>query len=131
MKTIVIGDIHGRYNHLCLESFSGDRVYTPEEIMQTPYPLVLDLSHIDPGRSYALIDHKADRIAVVHVSEVARHEKAGTTRPHMPIGKVCMNAFKMLKEKHWDGVLTLEYLPEFHSRMFEDRAWLEASWESL
>ena len=117
---------------VCLESFSRpDRVYTPEEIVASPYPLVLDLSHLDPGRSYTLIEDFHPRIGIIHVSEVAYHEEYRKTQSHMPIGPTCKKAFKLLKKARWDGVLTLEYLFEFHQRMFIDRTQLEREWDSI
>jgi hypothetical protein len=111
---------------ICLESFSGDRVYTPEEIVESPWLLVLDLSHVDPGRAYALIQASCARIGVIHVSEIAWYEKYAKQRSHMPAGPTCARAFELLRQKKWDGVLTLEYLPDFRAQMITDRVRIEA-----
>ena len=112
-----------------LESFSGsDRIYTPEEIVAGPWPLVLDLSHVDPGRAFALIEASPGNIGALHVSEVAWFDKYRKQQSHMPAGPTCEKAFRLLKKKRWDGVMTLEYLPDFHDQMHIDRARIEAEW---
>jgi sugar phosphate isomerase/epimerase len=116
---------------VCLETFGGpDRALTPEEIVKSPYPMVLDLSHLDPARSYALIDAHHPRIRTIHVSEVAWHGGYGKTQSHMPAGPVCAKAFELLRQKSWDGTLTLEYLAEFRAQMFTDRQRIEKEWGS-
>jgi len=111
---------------ICIESFGGpDRLFKPEEIIGSPWPLVLDLSHLDPGRSYELIKEHHHRILVVHVSEVAK-DSDGSMKPHMPAGQVCSRALKMLKQCRWRGFLTLEYLHEFQDQMFTDRTRIES-----
>jgi len=111
---------------ICIESFGGrDRLFTPEEIIGSPWPLVLDLSHLDPDRSYRLIEDHHYRILVIHVSEVAK-DSDGSTKSHMPAGPVCGRAFKLLKEHKWRGLLTLEYLHEFQDQMFADRTRIES-----
>ncbi len=114
---------------ICLETFGGpDRVFTPEEIAKLAYPMVLDFSHLDPARSYALIEASHTRIRTIHVSEVAWHAEYGKTHAHMPAGSVCARAFEMLKQRRWNGTLTLEYLAEFHPQMFDDRQRIEKEW---
>ncbi len=114
---------------VCLETFGGpDRVFTPEEIVTSPFAMVSDLSHLDPARSYALIEASHTRIRTIHVSEVAWHGGYGKNQSHMPAGPVCARAFEMLQQRRWDGTLTLEYLAEFHEQMFDDRQRIEREW---
>ena len=114
---------------IAIETFAHPkRVLTPEEVVTLKLPLVVDVSHLDPGRTLALIDAYHAGIVGIHLSEVAWHEGYQKNQTHMPAGPVCQKVLEKLRQKNWHGVITLEYLREFHEKMFEDRARLEAEW---
>jgi hypothetical protein len=48
----------------------------------------------------------------------------------MPASRVCDRVLDKLNEKAWSGIITLEYLYEFHERMYQDRERLEALWQT-
>jgi sugar phosphate isomerase/epimerase len=111
---------------IALETFGGDkRLLWPEEIGEKKLWMVLDTSHLDQDRAVDLIGRYHGTIAAVHLSEMRLDEKTGEKRPHMPVEGFGFDVLRLLKEKGWHGVVTLEYLPDYHDQLLPDRQALE------
>jgi sugar phosphate isomerase/epimerase len=114
---------------VAIETFAhAKRVLTPEEVVTLKLPLVVDVSHLEPARTMTLIETYHRGIVGIHLSEVRWHDVYQKEHTHMPAGPICEKVLEKLRETKWRGVITLEYLSEFHELMFEDRDRLEAEW---
>ena len=106
-----------------LETFGGPRVaLTYEDIRDLELDMVLDTSHLFASRSLEIVETYAAGILVVHLSEPP--SLPGHT-PHMQVGPVCHKVLERLRQKRWQGIITLEYMPHYHCELLRDRAALE------
>jgi sugar phosphate isomerase/epimerase len=107
---------------ICVETFgSAKRVLLPEEVGEKGLWMVLDTSHVFQDRALDLIERYHGTIAAVHLSEMRLDEKTGEKRPHMPVTGFGLEVLRLLQEKGWHGVVTLEYLPDHHDQLLPDR----------
>ena len=101
--------------YIAIETFGGPkRILTPEEIGNFRISMVLDTSHLFPERTMDIIEKYHYHISAVHLSE----PRDG--RQHMPVEGFGYQVLDMLRAKGWDGIVTLEYLPEYHDRLLPD-----------
>lgn len=109
---------------VAIETFGkAKNLITPEETIEKGLPMVLDTSHLFVERIFEVINSYAHGIAGVHLSE-ARGEGKETLQ-HLPVRTYGFAVLEKLKEKSWDGSITLEYLPEFHDQLIPDRDALQ------
>jgi sugar phosphate isomerase/epimerase len=107
---------------LSIETFSHNRrIFTPEETIACGLQITLDTSHLPQRRSMQLVREHAEKIVNVHLSEARFNELEGHDMTHMPIGDFGFSVIRRLLEQGWDRVITLEYLFDYHQRMFVDR----------
>jgi sugar phosphate isomerase/epimerase len=99
------------------------RLFSPETIRDLGLPMCLDVSHLFEARTMEIVESYWHGIAVVHLSEA---DKDG--RPHGPAGRVCRRVLRRLKELGWSGTVILEYLPDYHAALMQDRELLEKEW---
>lgn len=108
---------------VAVESFGGSkRVLFPEEIVEKGLNLVLDTSHLFEERTLAIIEKSCKSIVAVHLSE------ARDGNQHMPVTDFGYKVMEALQAKNWSGVVTLEYLPDYHPQMAVDREMLETKY---
>ena len=116
---------------VAVETFGNrKRILRPEELGEKGMWMVLDTSHVFPERIAALIDGYHGCLAGIHLSEMRKEAATGETRPHLPVESYGLHVLMKLREKGWSGAVTLEYLPEYHHRLLQDRNALEALFEN-
>jgi len=130
LQVVALGNLkalqRGTRVRVAVETFgSSKRVLLPEEIGEKQLWMVLDTSHLFPERIFPLIERYHGTIAAVHLSEM-RADAIGQVRPHMPVRDYGFEVLRALKEKGWQGTVTLEYLPDYHDQLASDREVLEA-----
>ncbi len=106
----------------CIETFEGKRrVFGIDEIVDFNLPMTLDISHVsDNDKIWSLLESYKENILNVHLS--AREGQ----KQHLPIDSFCKEVVRYLIENKWEGNVILEYLFEFHDRMFNDLDFLKA-----
>jgi len=81
--------------------------------------MTLDVSHIQKDeRVWDLLKGYKQSILNVHLS--ARDGN----RQHLPIDNLCKELVSYLVESNWSGNVILEYLYEYHDRLFDDLKFL-------
>ena len=109
---------------VAVETFgNAKRIITPEEMIESDLPMVLDTSHLFQQRIFTVIEQYSRGIVAVHLSELRGEGKESL--PHLPVETYGFTVLQRLKEKGWNGTVTLEYLPDYHDRLIPDRARLE------
>lgn len=109
---------------IAIESFGNKkRILTPEEIIAGHLPFVLDTSHLFPQRTMDIIEKYSNNISAVHLSE----PRDG--RQHMPLEDFGFRVLDALKDRQWSGIVTLEYLPDYHDRLIPDMLVLKDRYE--
>lgn len=111
---------------VAVETFGGPkRILSPEEIGEKGLPMVLDTSHLFMERTLGVIRRYHKSIVLVHLSE----PRDG--RQHMPVEGFGFDVLDTLKAVGWEGPVTLEYLPEFHSELVPHVEVLERMYGGL
>lgn len=114
---------------VAVETFGNSkRIITPEEMIEFGVPMVLDTSHLFQQRIFAVIEAYSRGIVAVHLSELRGEGKESL--PHLPVETYGFAVLERLKERGWDGPVTLEYLPQYHDRLVSDRETLEGMYGS-
>ena len=110
---------------VCIETFgSKKRIFRPEEICLEELPMCLDTSHLFVDRSMQLIEKYSTYISCVHLSE-ARLDESGQMKQHMPVQGYGFEILDKLLALGWNGIVTLEYLFEYHNRLIPDMLMLQ------
>jgi len=100
----------------CIETFEGKRrVFTPDETVEYNIPMTLDASHIrNNEKIWSLLKNYKENIFNVHLSARDNSNK------HLPIDNFCKEVVSYLIKSNWKGNVILEYLFEFHNKLFSD-----------
>lgn len=114
---------------IAMETFwDTPRVLTPDQIMRSQMPMVLDTSRMPKPEITWVIESYHTHIVNLHLSSVIRDRGLkGIARQHQPVDRdgFCMDLLDRLQELEWNGVVTLEYMPWLHAKVLEDRKLLE------
>lgn len=106
---------------IAIETFtSNSRLFTPGELIDYNLPMVLDTSNVTEQYAIELIGQYSDKIMSVRLSENGidrEFEKASQEGSGISL-------LEALKNRDWNGSVTLEYLPENFDRLMPD-------WERL
>ncbi len=104
------------------------RVLSPDQIMREGLPMVLDTSLLPKPEITWFIESYHTHIVNLHLSAVTRDRGLkGIARRYQPVERdsFCLDLLDRLQELGWGGVVTLEYMPWFHSKVLEDRRLLD------
>ncbi|MDA8084071.1 MAG: TIM barrel protein [Nitrospiraceae bacterium] len=100
---------------IAIETFgSKKRILRPEELGMEELPICLDTSHLFVDRIMQLIEKYSKYISCIHLSEARDNQQ------HMPVESYGFDILDRLQKTGWYGIVTLEYLPEYHDRLLPD-----------
>ena len=108
--------------------WNSQHVLSPDQIMQAGLPMVLDTSHLPKPEITWVVETYHTHIVNLHLSAVTRdRELKGIVNQYQPVERdnFCLDLLDRLQELEWNGVVTLEYMPWFHTKVLEDRKLLD------
>jgi len=112
---------------IAIETFtSGSRLFTPGELVQYNLPMVLNTSHMTEQQAIELAKQYSGNIVDVHLSEGRVDPEFGKASQRASAEGFGVSVLETLKDRNWNGSVTLEYLPDNHDRLMPDRERLES-----
>ncbi len=112
---------------VAIETFTSDsRLFTPKELVHYDLPMVLDTSHMTEQYALELIKQYSGSIVDVRLSEDRLDLKFDKASQPVPAEGFGISILEALKDRNWNGSVTLEYLPDNDDRLMSDRERLES-----